>query len=221
LTSSAVSKEAVAREIAAKDRITEGLVCVLSAVEPWYSFDVYRDRATHRIELVARWRKCLFLYHYWMHPTLGFLHARLQTWLPFPIQVCLNGREWLTRQLDAAGIAYHRHDNCLPWVADWARAQQLLDAQLQTAWPALLDRFAAALNPAHADLFRAYPLPYYWSTYQSDGPSMWPFARRLRCGGCIRACSSTPSPPWAAPISCGSSAGRRRTAQSRGRFAAS
>jgi hypothetical protein len=168
LASSAVSKEDIARAIAAKDRITDGLVCVLKCVEPCRSFDVYRDRATHRIELVPRWRKCLFLYHYWMHPELGWLNARIQTWLPFPVQVCVNGREWLARQLDAAGVAYQRRDNCLPWVADWAHAQQQLDAQLHTAWPALLDGLAAALNPAHEQIFRDYPLHYYWSTYQSE-----------------------------------------------------
>jgi len=168
LSSSAVSKEAIARAIATKDGMTNGLVCVLTCVEPCWSFDVYRNRTTHQIDLVPRWRKCLFLYHYWMDPELGFLNARIQTWFPFPIQVCVNGREWLARQLDAAGVAYHRHDNCLPWVADFPQAQRLLDAQLHTAWPTLLDRFAAALNPAHETMFRRCPVRYYWSTYQSE-----------------------------------------------------
>jgi hypothetical protein len=32
----------------------------------------------------------------------------------------------------------------------------------------LLDGIARQLNPIHAVLFRAYPLHYYWSTYQSE-----------------------------------------------------
>jgi hypothetical protein len=162
------SKEAIAREIATRDGITDGLVCVLTCVEPCWSFDVYRNRATHQLDLVARWRQCLFLYHYWVDRELGFLNARIQTWLPFPVQVCLNGREWLARQLDRAGIAFVRQDNCFPWIADWAEAQRLLDAQLHTAWPPLLDRIAAALNPAHATIVHQHPVPYYWSTYQSE-----------------------------------------------------
>lgn len=168
LASSAVDKEAIAREIAARDGMTEGLVCVLKCVEPCWSFDVYRNRATRQLDLVARWRQCLFLYHYWIDRELGWLNARIQTWLPFPVQVCLNGREWLARQLDAAGIAYSRQDNCFPWIADWAQAQRLLDAQLHTAWRPLLDRIAAALNPAHARMLQQHPVPYYWSTYQSE-----------------------------------------------------
>jgi hypothetical protein len=168
LSSSAESKETIAREIAVRDRITQGLVCVLTCVEPCRTFDVYRNRATRQIDLVMRWRHCLFVYQYWLDPELGFLNARIQTWFPFPVQVCVNGREWLARQLDAAHVAYVRHDNCLPWVADWTQAQHLLDAQLQTDWPPLLNRFATALNPAHDQIFQAHPVPYYWSTYQSE-----------------------------------------------------
>ena len=84
----------------------EGLVCVLTSVEVCQSFEVYRNRETRRLELQARLRKRLFLYHYWMHPQLGFLNARIQTWFPFPIQVCLNGREWLARHGPA------RHEVC-------------------------------------------------------------------------------------------------------------
>lgn len=168
IRSSATSKEAIAREIAVRDRITEGLVCVLTCVEPCRKFTVYRNRETRQIELRMQWGQCLFLYHYWMDPQLGFLHARIQTWFPFPVQVCLNGREWLARRLDAAGIAYVRQDNCFPWVADWEAAQRLLDAQLHTDWAPVLDRFAAALNPIHAEIFQRHPVSYYWSTYQSE-----------------------------------------------------
>jgi hypothetical protein len=168
VASRGTSKEVLARDIAARDGITEGLICVLTCVEPCRTFEVYRSRVTRQLDLVMRWRPCLFLYHNWIDRQLGFLNARIQTWFPFPVQVCLNGREWLARQLDAATIASVRQDNCFPRVADWARAQQLLDAHLQTGWPPLLDRFAAALNPAHATIFRHHPVPYYWSTYRSE-----------------------------------------------------
>ncbi len=41
--SAEVSKEDIARRIAAEDGITNGLVCVLSCVEPCRSFEIYRD----------------------------------------------------------------------------------------------------------------------------------------------------------------------------------
>jgi len=73
---------------------------VLSCVETCRTFDVYRNREKRKLELVSRIRKCLFLYQYWRHREFGFLSARMQTWFPFSVQVCMNGREWLARQMD-------------------------------------------------------------------------------------------------------------------------
>lgn len=107
-------KEKIARDIVAKEGIRSGPVCVLSCVEPCWSFEIHRNRETKKLELQPRSRKCLFLYHYRIHPVFGFLNARIQTWFPFPIQICLNGREWLAQQLQAAGLEYVRQDNCFP-----------------------------------------------------------------------------------------------------------
>jgi len=168
LASAEVSKEDIARRIAADDGITHGSVCVLTSVEPCRTFEIYRNRDTKHLELQPRVRKCLFLYHYAVHPVFGFLNARIQTWFPFSIQICLNGREWLARQMDAVGLSYLRHDNCFPWVEHWPRARHLLDQQLTVEWPALLDGIARTLNPIHGEIFQARPTTYYWTTYQSE-----------------------------------------------------
>ena len=168
LASAALSKEDIARRIASDDHIREGLVCVLTSVEPCRSFEVYRDRTTGHLQLQPRIRKCLFLDHYAVHPVFGFLHARIQSWFPFSIQICLNGREWLARQMDACGLAYARQDNCFPWIEDWQQAQHLLDQQLTVDWPTRLAEIAHGLNPIHQQLFSAHPATYYWSTYQSE-----------------------------------------------------
>ena len=76
------------------------VVDVLTAVEPCWSFEIVRNRASKRIEAEPRYRKCLHLYHYQIHPRFGFMSARIQTWLPFRIQICVNGREWLARTLE-------------------------------------------------------------------------------------------------------------------------
>jgi hypothetical protein len=168
LQSSKDNKEEIARSIASKDRITEGPVCALTSVEPCWSFDIYRNRETKKLDLVQRTRKCLYVYQYWQHPVLGWLNARIQTWFPFSIQICMNGRTWLARQMDRAGIGYQQQANCFPWVADWGQAQQLMNAQLQAKWPELLDGIAHLLNPIHEEIFQCFPLQYYWSTYQSE-----------------------------------------------------
>jgi hypothetical protein len=167
-TSGAVNKEQIAREIARVDGIEQGLICILTAVEPCLSYEIVRDPNAKRLQLVPRHRTCLFLYHYQIHPVLGFMHARIQTWFPFSIQICLNGREWLARSMDAAGIGYLQRENCFTWLDHPERAQQLLDQQLQAAWPELLEDIARSLNPAHEAMFQACPVEYYWSTYQSE-----------------------------------------------------
>jgi hypothetical protein len=104
-------KEPIARAIAQKEGIEEGLICLLRTVEPCISYDIYRNREQQRLELVKRQRKCLWIYHYWIDPRWGFMSARIQTWFPFDIYVCLNGREWLARQMDRVGMSYRRGEN--------------------------------------------------------------------------------------------------------------
>ena len=168
LPSSAISKEDKAREIARADGIEQGLICILTAVEPCLSYEIVRDRNTKTIELEPRHRKCLYLYHYQVHPTFGFMHARIQTWFPFAIQICLNGREWLARSMDAAGLHYVRRDNCFSWLEHPEQAQRLMDRQLQTAWPEVLNGIARSLNPQHDAMFQGFPMEYYWSAYQTE-----------------------------------------------------
>lgn len=168
LQSSHTNKEEMARELARKDGIERDLICVLTSVEPCFSFEIHRNPQTRKLELVSRWRKCLHLYHYYIHPLFGFMHGRIQTWFPFNIQICLNGREWLARQMDNARLCYQRKDNCFPWIEDITKAQSLMDQQLQTPWPKYLDELAELLNPAHDEMFKAFPLQYYWSVMQSE-----------------------------------------------------
>ena len=168
LNSSQVSKEEIAREVLAKDGIREGLICVLTCVEPCWSFEIHRNQQTKKLELVTQRRKCTFIYQYRVHPTFGFMNARIQTWFPFAVQICLNGREWLGRQMARKGIKYAASGNCFPWIEEWAKAQRLMDQQLRTKWPKELAPIASQLNPVHEQIFAKYPLSYYWTTYQSE-----------------------------------------------------
>jgi hypothetical protein len=171
LNSAQHRKEDIAREIAARDRIREGLICVLRSIDPCMSFDIRKNHQTRKLEIHYRQRKCIHLYHYQIHPVFGFMHARIQTWFPFRIYVCLNGREWLARQLDQARLHYVRRDNTFTWLEDVEEAQALFDQQLQAYWPTLLDGLAETLNPAHADLFARFPCRYYWSVDESEWAS--------------------------------------------------
>ena len=78
-----------------------------------------------RLELRSRSAKCLHYYHYWMDPLLGPCHVRMQTWFPFSVFVCVNGREMLARRMSSEGIAFRQRDNCFSWVEDVARGSGL------------------------------------------------------------------------------------------------
>jgi hypothetical protein len=168
LASCLTNKEQRARAIAQRDGITEGPVCAFGCVESCQSFEVRRDPADGQLRVVACPRRCVHVYHYFIHPEFGFGYARLQTWFPFTLWVGLNGREWLARRLDAEGVAYQRADNCFPWVADFARAQTLQHEQLAVNWPDLLDGFARQLAPLHDELFACHRVSYYWTVEQSE-----------------------------------------------------
>jgi hypothetical protein len=168
LDSSRISKEEKARQIAERDGIQEGLVCVFSAVEPCFSYEVRRDAEKRRLELKGRPQKCLHYYFYLQHPEFGFMHLRLQTWFPLTIHIAMNGREWLARQLDAAGLGYRRSDNCFLELEDPARTQEICDQQLKTHWNRSFLDLLHQYHPSHKELFREQPQQYYWTLDQSE-----------------------------------------------------
>lgn len=182
LRSSKTDKDELARRIAEQKGIAVGLVCVLRSIEPCASFEVYRNRNEKQLELKSRQRKCMHLYHYQFHPVFGWMSARVQTWFPFSIQICLNGREWLAQQMNQIRCPYARRDNCMVWVEDWQRAQHLMKQQLTVNWPQLLDGIAAQINPAREEILGPWKVGYYWSTYQCE----WATDVVFRDGGRMR-----------------------------------
>ena len=168
LKSSKIDKAATAEMIADRDKIEKGLIAILSCLEPCIGYDVGRNHQKKKLELVMRPRKCLFLYHYLIHPRFGFMNARIQSWFPFNIQICINGREWLAKEMDRAQIDYERRENCFAWIEDIEAAQKLMNQQLKSNWKVELDRLAGMLNPLHNEIFSGFPIEYYWSTFESE-----------------------------------------------------
>jgi len=166
--SSRVAKEDLAKSYCETHGITEGLICVLSCVEPCQSFEVYRSRKEKLIELRSVERKCLHYYAYFLDSDFGLLHVRLQTWLPFTARVYINGREWLSRQMDKLGMRYRQADNCFQWIEQPERAQELMDGLLRTDWPKQLDSLLFQFHHAHSEIFSGDVMDYYWSVHQSE-----------------------------------------------------
>jgi DNA-binding MarR family transcriptional regulator len=161
-------KQEKAQQLAVRDGIKEGLIGVFSCVEPCCTFGIGRNGETGALSMQRRERKCLHYYHYYAHPEMGLVHTRLQTWYPFSMHVCINGREWLARQLDRLGVGYQREGNCVVSVEDVRQAQRLLDKQLRTNWGKLLNGLASQSNQVESAVFGGLSIPYYWSVDESE-----------------------------------------------------
>ena len=168
LNSSAIDKEELAREIASEKQITDGPICMFSAVEPCISPMVKGSRLSKKLELKMSSRKCLFFYFYFNDPKFGFGHVRIQSWLPFNIFICLNGRHWLERQLINKGIGYIKDRNCFPWIEDIETAQELLSKQLETDWSGMLRKLTFKSCPALSEVMRPLEPEYYWSADNTE-----------------------------------------------------
>jgi hypothetical protein len=72
LASSRLRKEDFTRNIAEQEGISEGLVCVLTAVEPCRTFTVGPSRKAKKLELRSFTGKCLHQYFYLIDPRLGW-----------------------------------------------------------------------------------------------------------------------------------------------------
>jgi hypothetical protein len=184
-----VDKENLAREIAQAKGITQGSICLFSVVEPCVAPMVKGDRATRKLDVVMGPRKCVWLYHYFDDPALGFGHVRVQSWVPFTVFICLNGRHWLERQLQKQGIGYLKEGNCFPWIEDVAAAQQLLDQQLQSHWTELLNGLVLGSCPALSQVLRPLRPEYYWSADETEWATdlMFRSPAPPRGSGCAKA----------------------------------
>ena len=167
ILSSKTRKDDLARERQQEMGVESGLIGVWWALESCWSYRAhYSGQAGHPL-LRKDWMKCKHLYFYLDHPRYGFMNIRLQTWFPYHIQIAMNGREWLRRSLEKAGIDFVARRNKFVHVDDYARAQRLLDRQLDTRWERMLEGFLAGAFPAKEAILGPH-LSYYWTLWQSE-----------------------------------------------------
>ena len=168
LRSSAIDKEALARQIAKEDGIETGPICMFSIVEPCWSPWVYPNKETKQLEISMRPRKCVWIYFYETDEKTGFGHMRIQSWLPFTVKGNSNGRHWLEQQLKAEGIDHTKSENCFRWIEDPFRAQEMMDEQLKTNWNDFLETRRKRYFGELDSLFKDNPLYYYWSADETE-----------------------------------------------------
>ena len=168
LKSSRSSKEETAKKVLKENPISEGLICVLSVVEPCTSVDIFKNKETFKLELQLRDRKCTHLYFYYLDKEFGFMHVRLQTWFPFDIQIYINGREYMSKQLDNAGIQYKMYDNSFTYLSDVEKSQEIANKIESKNLSDMFDYFAKKINPQLSRISEIFKAGYYWCLDQCE-----------------------------------------------------
>jgi hypothetical protein len=168
LPSSRSRKEEIARRRQKEKGIAVGPVGVWSCVEAGGSYRLIPGNGAPRLRYVHT--RCKHLYIYLDHADYGFMSIRMQTWFPYRIQIAMNGREWLARQLEHAGIGHERIGNKILQVDDFNAVQPLLDQQLDTDWRSLLDGFVPLAFPTVISTLGT-DLSYTWNLWQSEWAS--------------------------------------------------
>ena len=168
LPSSRTRKEEVARERQAETTGTTGLIGTWSCVEAGSSIRLAPAEGAPK--LIPVWTRCKHLYLYLNHQDYGFMNIRIQTWFPYRIQIAMNGREWLVRQLERAGIGFERQGSKILRVDDFERMQSLLHQQLRTDWCLLLNSFVPLGFPTFGSTLGT-DLSYSWYLWQSEWAS--------------------------------------------------
>lgn len=159
-----IRKEERARQMAKKDGVSQGLICVFSTLETCPSFKIAYGKGRPRLK--RSYPRCLVLYFYFLDPDFGLIHLRLPTWFPFTLQVYVNGHEWLARQLDRHQIGYLQQDNAFLRIDDLRQAQALSDRLTTKKWQRFLDALARRVNPLLSSFLKG--CSYTWVTDQAE-----------------------------------------------------
>lgn len=167
VNSSKLRKEALAHERQNLRGISSGLIGIWSAVEPCVTFRASFNKEATYPKLIRHYGKCKHLYFYYDHAQYGFMNIRLQTWFPYHIQIAMNGREWLRRSLERAGVEHMVIGNKFLSIGNYKQTQAFLDAQRDVHWKELLEGLICNVFPSK-DSILGDKLSYYWTLWQSE-----------------------------------------------------
>ncbi len=175
-------KDEWAKNLIRNQGISEGLVGILFTQETCPSFALVPG--PKRPQFVSRPRQQRVLYYYFLDPQFGLIHVRLQTWLPFTVQVYVNGHEWLAQQMIEKKLGFVQQHNTFTQLDDPKEAQRIANRFPQLNWPKILDRWARQVNPLLRDRFSGCPV--HWVVDQAEYATDLLFTSRAALAGLYR-----------------------------------
>jgi hypothetical protein len=169
-------KDQIVADLLRKQPIDQGLVCILRCVEHCPSFRLIHAKG--RPDFAPTRPPGLVFYFYYLDRDLGLIHIRLPILFPWPIQIAVNGHDYLARQLCRARIGFVQQDNVFVELDDPAKAQKLADRFIREDWIKRLRRLAAGVLPLLKDVLAGFD--HYWVVDQAEYASDLLFNSRAK-----------------------------------------
>jgi hypothetical protein len=165
-------KDDVAKEYHAQFHDSEGIVFVGKAQEktPVFRTEKRRDPETgQRYPWIVRSTAMVnHFYFYGLDEDFGPFFLKVCTYFPYNAKLCINGHEYLKRQLAQEGIAFEALDNGVLTCADPKRLQQLCDGLSPAKIDALLRKWLGRLPHPFTGKDRAAGYRYELSILQAE-----------------------------------------------------
>lgn len=166
--SSKVNKDEIARTFYNENPVNNGLVCCISSMEVCDTMTVKGNKQTKKLEIMRRSTKCKYYYLYMIDEEFGWMYFKIQTWFPFNVQIYLNGREYLCKQLDKEGIKYERYNNSLIDIENIERAQEISDNLIKLNLDRRFDGIAKKYNNLLPKFEELLGHGYFWTVFECE-----------------------------------------------------
>jgi hypothetical protein len=165
-------KDDVAQEHRARFRGTEGILFVGKAQEktPVFRTEKRKNPKTGQAYpwIVRSTAMVNHFYFYGIDEDFGPFFLKFCTYFPYNAKLCINGHEYVKRQLAKEGIAFEALDNGILSCADPRRLQQLCDGLSGAKIAALLRKWLARLPHPFTAQDRAAGYRYEVSILQAE-----------------------------------------------------
>src|SRR5262249_20028343 len=165
-------KDDIAKEYHSQFPDTEGIVFVGKAQEktPVFRTEKRRNPETGRTYpwIVRSTAMVNHFYFYGLDEDFGPFFLKFCTYFPYNAKLCINGHEYLKRQLAKEGIAFEALDNGILSCADPHRLQQLCDGLSAAKIDGLLRKWLARLPHPFTAADRAAGYRYDLSILQAE-----------------------------------------------------
>ncbi len=164
-------KDDVAKEYLARFEGDEGVLFVGKAQEKASVFRTEKRRDAQGKTSPWIIRSTAMVNHYYVYildRDFGPLFLKFCSYFPYPAKLCLNGHEWLKRQLTRRGIAYEPLDNGIRSTDESTRVQRIADTLDPAKIDAVFRKWLRRVPHPFAAAHRAAGYRYQLSILQAE-----------------------------------------------------